>query len=304
MRFPDRGSFFNVFHEIFIKKQMEGRKSMKKLITAAAMLAAMGALTFSAYADTTVYVTIADDEGRLSVADRAVNVSDADGDGALTINDTLIAAHEMFYSQGAAGGYEAVEGDYGLSVSKLWGVENGGSYGYYLNNASAWSLTDPVNDGDHLNAFIYTDLTAWSDTYCYFDKFDATTDSGDITLTLSAASFDADWNPITVPVEGADITVNGEKVGAKTDADGKVSLKFTGSGDYLISAVSETQTLVPPVCKVNVSLASASVEADTVTTAAAADTKGNPDTGVADVAVIAGIAILASGAVVLSGKRK
>lgn len=281
---------------------------MKKLITAAAVIAAMGALTFSAYADTSVYVTISNDEGKLVVEDRAVDVTDADGDGALTINDALIAAHDLCYSQGAAGGYEAVNGDYGLSISKLWGVENGGSYGYYLNNASAWSLADPVNDGDHLNAFVYTDLTAWSDTYCYFDKYEYTSSDGEVALTLSAAAFDADWNPITVPVEGADITVNGEKVGAKTDANGKVSLKFTGDGDFIISAVSDTQTLVPPVCKLYVQTAADSAQAADVsaaeTTSAPADTKGSPDTGIADIAVIAGIAVLAAGGVVLSRKRK
>ncbi len=274
---------------------------MKKIITAAAVIAAMGALTFSAYADTTVYVTIADEEGRLSVEDRAVSVTDADGDGALTINDTLIAAHELFYSQGAAGGYEAVNGDYGLSISKFWGIENGGSYGYYVNNASAWSLTDPVSDGDHVSAFIYTDLEAWSDTYCYFDKYEADTETGEVTLTLSAATFDADWNPITVPVEGADIIVNNTKTGGKTDADGKITLSFTDNGDYIVSASSDTQTLVPPVCRVTVNVPAASASTAAVTETAVKD---NPDTGIEDVAVIAGIAVLAAGAAVISKKRK
>jgi hypothetical protein len=39
---------------------------------------------------------------------------------------------------------------------------------------------------------------------------------------------------------------------AKTDKDGKVTIKLPDSGSYVISAVSSTQTLVPPVCKVNV----------------------------------------------------
>ena len=282
---------------------------MKKLVSAAAMIAAITALTVSAYADTSVYVTISNDEGKLVVDDRQTAVSDADGDGALTINDALIVAHDLYYSQEAKGGYEAVNSDYGLSINKLWGVENGGSYGYYLNNASAWSLSDPVSDGDHLNAFIYTDLTAWSDTYCYFDQYDYTTSDGEVTLTLNAASFDADWNPITVPVEGADITVNGEKVGAVTDADGKATLTLSGDGEYLISAVSDTQILVPPASKVYVQTASGSSSAADVSAAeetvtAAADTKGSPDTGAADVAVVAGAAIFAAGAVIVSRKRK
>ena len=280
---------------------------MKKLISAAAVLAAMGALTFTSFADTTVHVTISDAEGNLAVADRTVTVSDIDEDGALTINDALYAAHELYYSQGAAGGYETATGDYGLMITKLWGTENGGSYGYYVNNASAFSLSDPVSDGDYLNAFVYTDLTAWSDTYCYFDKNDYISGDGLVELTLSGAGFDDDWNPITVPIEGAEITVNGEKTGAVTDANGKAVLQFTKDQEALISAVSDTQTLVPPVCRAYIQIASnsaAEVTAASDVSAEAASSKGSPDTGIADVAAVAGIAIVAAGALVVTKKRK
>jgi len=276
---------------------------MKKLISVSAVIAAMGVLAVSAYADTSVHVTVSDANGTLVVIDEAVDVSDADGDGAVTINDALIAAHDKFYDGGAEAGYEAVNSDYGLSINKLWGTENGGSYGYYVNNASAWSLADPVNSGDHLNAFVYTDTTAWSDTYCYFDKNDYISSDGDVALTLSAASFDADWNPVTVPVAGADITVNGEKVGAVTDENGQVTLRFTGDGDYIISAVSDTQVLVPPVCKVYIQTTTNSLPTQSVD-AAVTDTKGSPDTGIGDVAAVMGIAVAAIGGLIIAGKRK
>lgn len=56
--------------------------------------------------------------------------------------------------------------------NKLWGTENGGSYGYYVNNVSTWSLTDPVDEGDYVNAFVYTDLTTWFDTYAKGESHD------------------------------------------------------------------------------------------------------------------------------------
>lgn len=278
---------------------------MKKLISAAAVIAAMGVLAVSAYADASVHVTISDSNGKLVVTDEAVDVSDADGDGAVTINDALITAHDKFYDGGADAGYKAAVGDYGLSIVKLWGAENGSSYGYYVNNASAWSLADPVNDGDHLNAFVYTDLTSWSDKYTYFDKNDYICNDGEVTLTLSAASFDADWNPVTIPVAGADIIVNGEKVGAVTDDNGKVTLKFTGNGDFVVSASSDSMLIVPPVAKIQVQIQTDSAPASSVDVAATqSDTKGSPDTGIADVAAIAGIAVVAIGGILVSKKRK
>ena len=114
-------------------------------------------------------ITVSIANGTLVLTEAAVDVTDIDGDGALTINDALIAAHTAYYTDGADG-YAAANGDYGLAITKLWGVENGGSYGYYVNNAASMGLSDPVKDGDRLYAFIYTDTTAFSDMYTFFDK--------------------------------------------------------------------------------------------------------------------------------------
>ncbi len=209
--------------------------------------------TAKAVATADVYVTIADGQGKLAVAQKLVTVSDLDDDGVLTIHEVLYAAHEAYYEGGAAAGYGAEVSSYGLSMTKLWGVENGGSYGYYVNNASAWSLGDAVNSGDYVNAFVYTDLTAWSDTYCYFDVHTASATQGDtVELMLTAAGYDASYNPIAIPVEGATITINGVATEYTTDAEGKVSVKLNTAGQCLISATSATQTLVPPVCWVTV----------------------------------------------------
>ena len=187
----------------------------------------------------TVYVTIADGQGQLVMVNAAIDVTDVDADGALTINDALYAAHEAAYEGGAEAGYAAADAGYGLSISKLWGEENGGSYGYYLNDASAYSLLDPVADGDYLNAFVYTDLEAWSDLYCTFGYREVVADAGaNIKLTLNMMTFDENWNPVSLPVEGAILTIDGE------DSD--------AAGDHLISARSDSAILVPPVCIVTV----------------------------------------------------
>ena len=195
-----------------------------------------------------VYVTIADQNGNTPVAARKIAVTDIDMDNALTINDALYCAHEEYYDGGARAGYATKKTEYGLSLDKLWGSANGGSYGYYVNNASAWSLTDPVNEGDYLAAFCYTDLKGWSDHYSYFDKFNTTADTGEeFTVTYNEAAYDKDWNPITLPVEGATIAVDGQATEIKTDAEGKARLSIDKPGTHIVSATVEGKTLVAPV---------------------------------------------------------
>lgn len=217
------------------------------------LLLAICSVNVFAAEEATVYVTIADENGKLVLTQQAVTVTDTDNDGALTVNDALYAAHEAAYEGGAEEGYATSVTQYGISMDKLWGAANGGSYGYYVNNASAMSLVDPIQDGDYINAFVYTDLINWSDAYCYFDVYTVTANAGEeITLTLLMAGYDANWNPITVPVADVTITFNGEATAYKTDAEGKVTLKVEKAGKCVISATSETQTLVPPVCMATV----------------------------------------------------
>lgn len=225
---------------------------MKKLIAlTTTLLMTFGTLGSTVFAadSADVYVTISDKDGNLAMAQEKITVTDTDGDGALTINDALHAAHEAKYDGGAAAGFASSEGQYGLAIDRLWGSANGSSYGYYINNKSAMGLADAVNSGDYINAYVFTDLAAWSDTYCFFDTNTLNGNTNeDLALTLSAAGYDAGWNPVTLPVEGAVIYVNGKATEYKTDSDGKVSIRLESAGSYVISAESDTQTLVPPVC--------------------------------------------------------
>ena len=225
---------------------------MKKFLSLLLTMLMLVSLTASAEADPTVYVSISDDTGALVLAYAAVTVTDMDGDGALTICDALTSAHVAYHPDGAAA-FLAEDTEWGKSLYVLWGVDNGGSYGYMLNDASPMSLLDPVQSGDHIKAYAYTDLTAWSDTYAYFTApVAAATVNAEAALTLSAAGYDANWNPVTLPVAAAALTVNGELTAAVTDETGAAVLTFAAPGVYTVSAVSETMTLVPPVCIVTV----------------------------------------------------
>ncbi len=244
---------------------------MKKTIAlVSSLLIAGSAFAMSAYAEddtsVTAYVTIADANGELALVQEPITVTDIDEDGALTINDALYIAHEENYEGGAEAGYAASVTQYGLGLDKLWGTQNGGSYGYYVNNTAASGLADALSDGDYVNAFVYTDLTAWSDSYSFFDKNTADVTQGDeLTLTLSRAAYDENWAPVTLPVEGAVISINGEDTEYVTDADGNVTVKIETAGENLISASSDSLTLVPPVCVVN---AAEDPESTTTTTTA------------------------------------
>lgn len=225
---------------------------MKKFLSLLLTMLMLVSLTASAEAAPTVYVSISDDAGALVLAYAPVALTDADGDGALTICDALMLAHEVYCPEGAEG-FLAEDTEWGKSLYVLWGVDNGGSYGYCLNDASAWSLVDPVKDGDHVKAYVYTDVMAFSDTYAYFTApVAAAAVNAEVALTLSAAGYDEAWNPVTLAVVGATITVNGEKTEVVTDENGAAVLTFAAAGTYTVSAVSETMTLVPPVCIVTV----------------------------------------------------
>ncbi len=225
---------------------------MKKIIFLVAMacilLTAFSVLAFADAGEPSesyVYVTLSD-KGMLVAAAQKITMTDADGDGALTVNDALYILHEIRYEGGVEAGYGSYMGDLGLSLSKLWG-DTSGSYGYYVNNVSCMSLADTIKDGDHISAFVYKN-SDWSDIYSYFDKLDAICTEGDsITLTLTASGYDENWNPIAYPVAGAKITVNGELADLVTDDEGRVTLTVDEAGELVISAVSDSKTLVPPV---------------------------------------------------------
>lgn len=227
----------------------------------------------------TVYVTVSDKDGKLAVAYEPVTVTDIDGDNTLTVNDTLYAAHEKFYEGGAAAGYATENTKWGLSLMKLWGTANGGSYGYMVNDTAAWSMVDPVADHDYVAAYVFTDTEFFADKYAFFDEKKIEVNDGEtLTLTLKKNDFDSDWNPLVLPVAGAELTIDGEPTGVFTDENGVATLSFTKGGKQLVSAQADGQVIVPPVCIVNADVSVATPdEAEPAETPGTVD--GQPDTG-------------------------
>lgn len=201
-----------------------------------------------------VHVTIIDEKSEFAVAYKTVTVTDIDNDGIFTVNDTLYAAHEQFYNGGAKAGYGTEMTKWGLSLTKLWGVANGGSYGYLVNNAFAWSMTDPVKADDYVVAFIYTDTKNFSDVYTYFEPqyIEEKSTAIGVELTMMKTGFDAEGKPYTEPVSGAKITLDGNPNNVVTNEEGKASFYY-GYGDpngfeKLISAEVKDMRIIPPIC--------------------------------------------------------
>lgn len=219
------------------------KKSIILILTLCMMLSllTLGVSAQKNHVQVTVTIAV---KGELVAAQVSVQIEDVDGDGIFTVNDALYCAHEQYFEGGAEAGYGYYSGEYGLSMSKLWGDESG-MYGYYLNNASCMNLADPIKNDDHIVAFVYKNAD-WSDIYCYFEGDDYGFYGEPITLTLTAAGYDENWNPITYPVEGATITVDGQPIDLVTDAQGKFTLIPEEGQAKLLSATSDTVTLVPP----------------------------------------------------------
>ena len=191
-----------------------------------------------------VNVTIANN-GAPVVYNAPVTVTDVDGDNSLTINDALIIAHTEYYSEGAKG-YETATTQYGLGIKKLWGNTNNGSFGYYVNDASAWSLTDALKDGDNLYAFCYKDAASYSDKYSYFNikSLVGTEASDSYEITLKMQGYDESWNPVELPVANAVITLDGVDTDFVTDENGVASITINDEYKHIISARPTDDSLI------------------------------------------------------------
>lgn len=212
-----------------------------------------------------VYVTIAV-KGAPVMLMESITVTDVNCNGFFDVDDALYAAHEDGYTGGAAAGYaSSYSPAYGLSLAKLWG-DTSYSYGYWLNNASCWSLEDTVKAGDHLVAFVYADGTTWSDSYAKFDKFDfvATAAEG-LTVKLEKAGYDENWNTVFSAHSGATITLYDESGKALTEGytvkdnnDGTYTVTVNAAGNYHVVATDNDPILVPAVASLVVNKAAES----------------------------------------------
>lgn len=207
-----------------------------------------------------IYITISD-KGDLVTVTVPVMAKDRDGDFKITIDDALYAIHEEYFEGGAAAGYATVETQYGLSLSKLWGRENDLSFGYYVNDEPAYSMLDELETEDHLVAFSYVDTEKFSDLYTFIEQDEDDTE----TFFIRGITFDEKGNQKIVPVEGASIYIasadedavqelQAQEIGIITDKDGKfkISKKDLDGKLFFVTAISEKQTIVPPILHIMV----------------------------------------------------
>ena len=219
-----------------------------------------------------VYVTVSN-AGSVVMAQEKIVVTDRNDNGFFDVDDALWAAHEAAYPGGAAEGYGSANGSYGLYITTLWG-DTSGAFGYWLNNASCWSLADVVEDGDHLVAFVYQDGVTYSDAYTKFDSFiyAAATDAA-FTVTLEQAGYDESWNTVFTALAGAELLAFDAEMKAVDSTgyaftelgNGSYSVNFTETGSYYLIAASSDTLIVPAVCKVAVGANADKDAADTVT---------------------------------------
>ena len=186
----------------------------------------------AAYVTLTDQAELAKDKSGNYIAARALEIA-AEG---TTVGDVIKQLHKELFKDGEAG-YATSTGQYGEQIDKLWGVENGGSYGYYINGNMVMGLTDPVKPGDRVDVFVYKDAAGYSDAFIYMEA-EANGDS--VKVTVKAMSFDANWNPVMKELANTKIyyAENGKltDTGAVTGADGTATFTLK-NGTYRLVGI-------------------------------------------------------------------
>ena len=160
------------------------------------------------------------------------------GKDSYTLDDAFKAAHEALNKDGSAA-YATEETQWGLGVSKLWGVENGGNYGYQVNGGTVMVMGpgQEISDGDHIDAYVLVNNYPDTEAYAVLTPDLSVVDAGEVVeLVLTSASYDENFNMVFSPVEGAQIKIDGILMSGLTDADGKVIFKLSQEGEHTVEA--------------------------------------------------------------------
>ena len=226
---------------IFRRKTMKRNVKLISLLLALVMVIGLAACgkakdtdpANAAYVTLTVEAQPAQAKDNSYIAAKAVEIP-AEGS---TVGDVIKAVHKNLFKDGEAG-FATAQTQYGESITKMWGIENGGSYGYYVNGAMAMGLTDPVKPGDRVDLLVYKDAAGFSDAFMYME---ATATGTKVDVTVKAMSFDANWNPVMKELAGAKIYTIGkdgklEATGAATNEKGVASLELK-AGIYRLVAI-------------------------------------------------------------------
>ncbi len=186
-----------------------------------------------------------DKDGQL-MAGRTVTLS---GQSSYTMDDALRIAHDLYYSGGAAAGYDFREdesGSYDGLIYKLWGYDRDSVPGirFALNNDSAnyqESLTRSVEDGDSLH--FYIQQRKGKDRFAFFTETEETVTQGEtITLRLRQSNV---YGTAFSDCSGASVYIDGVKQeGLLTDSEGRVTLPALEARDvpYFVTAEKLVET--------------------------------------------------------------
>lgn len=192
-------------------------------------------------AQTVVYMTVsnkgvlAKDKDGGAMAVRKVTVTDTNNDGKLTYHEALLAAHAAYSSPDA---YVATQTSYGMTVSKLWGVETGNCLFYVNNTALSVNVGEAtVSAGDYLVVSVNQDDTYYSDHYTYFNANSKYAVAGEeVTLALrgSLSTGDKLLSDVSIGTwsNGAFTALTGKTTGT----DGMVKVSFDKPGTYYVTA--------------------------------------------------------------------
>lgn len=191
-----------------------------------------------------IFVTIAA-EGEIVLGYQKLTPVDLDSDGDISVKEALISAHEQFFGGGAKEGFSTATGEWGEYISKLWGIENGGAYGYYIDDAPAMTLDDSVPVGSYLYACAYKDAANYSDVYTCFQELTRSDDS--ITLIVTMGVFEEDGSFGLSHLSGAKISVDGEETDLVTDEDGIVTVNINTGVSHTFTDSSDTLTIMPNI---------------------------------------------------------
>ena len=248
-----------------LKEENKTMKTKKLLSLLLCFVMLFGTITLPANAEdatTTVYVTLSR-YGEI--------LSDADGEFLACVPvalceenpdlDTVLRQFHATYHENGEDAYSSYEGEYGTAINMLWEDESQ-LFGYQVNGGteSVYGLSHTVKHGDYVDVCIYENKYPETESYTKFDTYHLKSKVGeDVTLSLSIAGYDENWNTVFSPCPDTEITINGEPSGYTTDENGDVTFTLDTEGKYIVSAKKEkiisdstVAAICAPVCVVDV----------------------------------------------------
>lgn len=229
-------------------------KRISALLVCIALIMSMVIIPVSAEESSTVTVTMTVSKYGELLKEATLVPVELTGKEVYTLDDVFAQAHILYYD--GEDGYASE----GISINKFWGHETQ-MIGYRVNGETPL-LDYVVNNGDYVEAFLYKNK--WPDTEAYtkFDKYKAEMRAKEVfELVLSQESYDADWNTVFYPCDGATVLIDGVTTDYATDENGLAEITFDEPGTYTVSAqmtktvegqLEPVPAITAPVCEVTV----------------------------------------------------